>query len=116
MYGFPPLQLTMVNITNNTDTTINDISFNYEGSMSEDVVIPTLKPRQNKHTGISTINLKNHTDIMMYNKANEERFSYALKPDAINPGVAVKYSGVLHVRINDVKDNGELQLSVTIEE
>lgn len=80
MYGFPLLQLTVVNITNNTDTTINDISFNYEESMSEDVVISTLKP------------------------------------DAINPGIAVKYSGILHIGINDVKDNGKLQLSVTIEE
>lgn len=80
MYGFPLLQLTVVNITNNTDTTINDISFNYEESMSEDVVIS------------------------------------ALKSDAINPDVAVKYSGILPIRINDVKDNGKLQLSVTIEE
>lgn len=46
MYGFPLLQLTVVNITNNTDTTINDISFNYEESMSEDVVISILKPMQ----------------------------------------------------------------------
>ena len=30
MYGFPPLQLTVVSVSNNTDKTVNDISFNYE--------------------------------------------------------------------------------------
>ena len=35
MYGFPPLQLTVVSITNNTDKNINEISFNYEGSMAK---------------------------------------------------------------------------------
>lgn len=116
MYGFPPLQLTVINITNKTDKIINDISFNYEGSGSEDVVLPTLKANSNKQIGISTINLKNHTDIMMYNKVNGETFSYVLKPDIINPGKAVKYSGVLHIRIKNVKDNGELEIVVTIEE
>lgn len=116
MYGFPPLQLTVVSITNNTDKTINDISFNYEGSMTNDVVIPTLKANSNKQTGISTIHLQDHSNIMMYNKINGETFSYILKPDIINPGIAVKYSGVLRIRINDVKENGELEIAVTIEE
>lgn len=117
MYGgFPPLQLTVLSITNNTNKIINNISFNYEGSEAEDVVMPTLKANSNKQTGISTIHLKDHTNIMMYNKVDGETFSYVLKPDAINPGKAVKYSGVVHVRINDVKDNGELQVSVAIEE
>lgn len=53
---------------------------------------------------------------MMYNKVNGETFSYVLKPDIINPGKAVKYSGVLHIRIKNVKDNGELEIVVTIEE
>lgn len=53
---------------------------------------------------------------MMYNKVNGETFSYILKPDVINPGIAVKYSGVLRIRINDIKENEELKIAVTIEE
>lgn len=56
MYGFPPLQLTVINITNKTDKVINSISFNYEGSGSEAVIIPALKANSNKQIGISTIN------------------------------------------------------------
>ena len=82
-----------------------------KGSMAEDVVMPTLKAHSNKQTGISTIHLQDHSNIMMYNKVDGKKFSYVLKPDAINPGKAVKYSGVLHVRINNVNENGELEIS-----
>ena len=116
MYGFPSLQLTVVNVSNNTDKIINELLFNYEGSMAEDVVMRNLKAHTNKQTGISTIHLKDNTNIMMYNNFNGQTHSYILKPDAINPGTAVKYSGVIYININNIKENGELELSIKIDE
>ncbi|WP_066889953.1 hypothetical protein [Clostridium nigeriense] len=116
MYGFPSLQLTVVNVSNNTDKTIDELLFNYEGSMAEDVVMHNLKAHSNKQTGISTIHLQDHANIMMYNNVNGETHSYILKPNAINPGKAAKYSGVLYININNIKESGELELSIRIDE
>ena len=115
MYGLPPADLLVLRIFNNTDKIIKDISFNYEGSNMNDVVISTLKPKQDKQTGISTIYLKNHTDILMYNKINDEIFSYVIKEDAANSFQTKKILTPLRINIDNVKENGELELSIKID-
>lgn len=116
MYGLPPSDLLVLRIFNNTDKIIKDISFNYEGSNMNDVVVSSLKPKQDKQTGISTIYLKNHTNIMMYNKVNGETFSYVIKEDAANSFETKKIITPLRIKINNVKENGELELTIAATE
>ena len=116
MYGLPPADLLVLRIFNNTDKIIKDISFNYEGSNMNDVVISSLKPKQDKQTGISTIHMKNHTNIMMYNKFNDEVFSYVIREDAANSFQTKKIITPLRININNVKGNGELELTIVATE
>lgn len=116
MYGFPPSDLLVLRLFNNTDKIIKDISFNYEGSNMNDIIVSSLKPKQDKQTGISIVYLKNHTDIMMYNKVNDKTFSYVIKEDASNSSQTKKVITPIRITINNVKDNGELEITTKVSE
>ena len=116
MYGFPPLHLLVVRIKNNTNTIIDKVFFTYEGINSEDVSISKIKPNENKQTGISTINLKNNTNIIMYNIVNGKRYDYILKENAINPCQLAHYSSDIHIEVNGIKSDGQLEISVELSE
>ena len=82
----------------------------------KDIVISTLKPNQNKQTGISTMNLRNNTKIMMYNQVNGETFSYIIKDSAFNSETSTRYAIPTNIYINNVKDNGQLEIAIKLEE
>lgn len=111
-----PTNVLVLRVTNNTNKIIENISFNYDESNMKDTVISSLKPNQNKQVGISTINIRNNTKIMMYNEVNGQAFSYIIKEEMFNSEISTRYAIPTNIYINDVKDNGELVLSVTIEE
>lgn len=114
MYGFPPLHLLVLRIKNNTNTIIDKVFFTYEGINSKDVSISKIKPNENRQTGISTINLRSHTNIIMYNIVNGKRYDYILKENAINPGLLAHYSSDIYIEVNGIKSDGQLDISVSL--
>ena len=90
--------------------------FTYDGIRSKDVSVSKIKPNENKQTGISTINLRNHKDIIMYNVVNDKRYDYILKEDAINPCLLAHYSSDIYIEINNIKSDGQLEVSVKLSE
>ena len=116
MYGYPPSDLLVIRVFNNTDKKIKDISFNYEGSKMRDTTISSIRPRQDKQTGISTIYLNNPTDILMHHKVDGNTFTYVIKEKVTNSFTTKQVPYPIRISINDIKENGELDISIKVDE
>ncbi|VYU18134.1 hypothetical protein [Clostridium tertium] len=111
-----PANVLVLRVTNNTDKTIKNIYFNYVESNMKDIVISTLKPNQNKQIGISTINIKKDSKIKMYNEVDGKTYSYIIKDNSINSELAKQYCAPTNISINNVDDNGELEITTKLAE
>ena len=111
-----PTNVLVLRVTNNTNKTIKNITFNYDNSNIKDTVISTLKPNQNKQVGISTINIKKDTKIMMYNEFNGQTFSYIIKDEMFNSEISTRYAIPTNIYINNVNDNGQLDIDIKLEQ
>lgn len=111
-----PNNVLALRVANNTNKIIKNISFNYKESNMKDIVISSLKPNQSKQVGISTINIRYNTKIVMYKEVDEQTFSCIIRGEMFNYEVSTRYAIPTSIYINNAKDNAELELDIKLEE
>lgn len=74
-----------------------------------------LRHKQDNQTGISTIYLNTPTDILIHNKVDGNIFSYVIKENMTNSYTTKQVPSPIRISINDVKENGELDLTIEVD-